>query len=531
MISSILWYALVIQSNSNLKHIADLHSQYIADDVSTHLELRISALKHLAKHLDSKTSTISKNPLIESSEVINQYSGIEYIVGLNSSLQILWSSSRPNHDKATTSYADFINQYHSQLITSLSTQQVWLSNPIAINQTDKAIVVVIPTSNGFLIGNINLNAVFELELNNINFNVSILDNEIPVYQYGLQGNPSSQTSTSQLDLYGSTIKIVTTPSNALAITIETYLPLIALFLGIFVAILFAITTRLAFIARQRALTLDQTNASLTREITERQQAEESKHSLERALLQGQKLQAIGTLAGGIAHDFNNILYAIIGYTEMAQEDVPKDGLIYNNLAKVLEGAHRGQELISRILTFSRRQIHEFKPINLAEAIEGALSLIKPAIPSSIMIKFIIEPDSNYMILGNQTQLHQILINLINNAVDAMGGEGEIDIKLNKASSDDPFFAHSLLAHTCEYYKIEIKDAGCGMDASLLERIFEPFFTTKEVGKGTGLGLSTVHAITKEHQGDIMVSSQLGEGTTFTIFLPAYEELNKQTTNT
>jgi len=236
------------------------------------------------------------------------------------------------------------------------------------------------------------------------------------------------------------------------------------------------------------------------------------------------LQAIGTLAGGIAHDFNNILYAIIGYVEMAQEDVSNDGLIYKNLSKVLEGAHRGQDLISRILTFSRRQVYEFKPIDLKETIEGVLSLIKPAIPASITLSFTAGID-NYIILGDQTQLYQVLMNIINNSVDAMDGEGEISITLSKALRGNPFFTQNPIAQDKDYYKFEIKDLGCGMDDETLERIFEPFFTTKDVGKGTGLGLATAHAIIKEHHGDIAVVSKLREGATFVIYLPTYKNIS------
>ncbi len=232
-------------------------------------------------------------------------------------------------------------------------------------------------------------------------------------------------------------------------------------------------------------------------------AEEGKQNLEKALLQGQKLQAIGTLAGGIAHDFNNVLYAISGYTEMAREDTPKDSMTYQNLGKVLEGCQRGKELIARILTFSRRQHHDFEPIALKSTIESALGLLRPTIPASVTIDFIADAN-DCVILGNQTQLHQVIVNMINNAVDAMDGEGKITLKL---SATPPF---------C---KIEMSDTGHGMDQTTMERMYEPFFTTKEVGKGTGLGLSTVHAIVSEHKGEISVNSQLGRGTTFTILLP------------
>lgn len=312
---------------------------------------------------------------------------------------------------------------------------------------------------------------------------------------------------------------ITNQTNLLALP-EKYIPGLILLLGIGVSILLAVSIGAAQIARERTLILKETNENLKREINERINAEESKQKLEVALLQGQKLQSIGTLAGGIAHDFNNILYAIIGYIELGRADVAEDSLIYKNLGKVLEAAHRGQELISRILAFSRRQHHNFEPINLRQTIEAALSLLKPTIPASVMIE--IDKISDATILGNQTQIHQVLVNIINNAVDAMEGEGTITLTMSHIPPNDPFLKEFPEILPGTYCKIEISDTGHGMDQHTMERIFEPFFTTKEVGKGTGLGLSIVHSIIKEHQGEITLHSQLGHGTTFVILLPEYK---------
>jgi len=301
--------------------------------------------------------------------------------------------------------------------------------------------------------------------------------------------------------------------------IEAHHTFLVLILSILMFLLIAIVIWMFQIAKERAYILDLMNENLKKEVADRIVAEETKQKLEVALLQGQKLQAIGTLAGGIAHDFNNILYAVIGYIELAREDVPKDSLVYKNLGKVLEAGKRGQELISRILAFSRRQHHQLTEINLKSTIEAALSLLRPTIPASVLINF--EATGEGGILGNKTQIHQVLVNFINNAVDAMDGEGTINIQLStipKDHNDLREFPDTLPQNYC---KIEISDTGHGMDRATMERIFEPFFTTKEVGKGTGLGLSIVHTIIKEHQGEISVSSRLGHGTTFKILIPEY----------
>lgn len=304
-----------------------------------------------------------------------------------------------------------------------------------------------------------------------------------------------------------------------------YNPWISLILGLAISVLVATIIKISQLASARALSLYKINEDLKKEIADRIHAEETKRKLEVALLQGQKLQAMGTLAGGIAHDFNNILYAIIGYAEISREDVKKDSITHKNLGKILEAGHRGQDIVARILAFSRRQHHQFSQINLKQNIEAALALLRPTIPASVIIHFETDPalGTDINILGNQTQMHQILVNLINNAVDAMDGEGTIDINLNRLLADDPFLKNFPDLSKQNYFKIEISDTGHGMTQNTIKRIFDPFFTTKEVGKGTGLGLSIAHSIAKDHRGEITVKSRLGYGTTFILLFPEYTE--------
>lgn len=304
-------------------------------------------------------------------------------------------------------------------------------------------------------------------------------------------------------------------------SIKSYLPWVALVTGYGFSITMAYLIRAAQVTRLQAAYLAEVNAELKKEIHDSALIRESKTKLEHALLQGQKLQAMGTLAGGIAHDFNNLLYAIIGYTEMAREDVSKDSQLYQNLGKVLEGCQRGQELVARILTFSRRQHYQLDQLDLRSTIENVLSLLKQTVPASVMIQF--EMNRDISIFGNKTLMHQVLVNIINNAVDAMDGEGTISIKVSRIAHSDNYL-HQFPEMNEKYYcKIEITDTGHGMEKETMERIFEPFYTTKDVGKGTGLGLSIVHSIIKEHKGEVTVVSELGKGTTFTLLLPEYQQ--------
>lgn len=304
-------------------------------------------------------------------------------------------------------------------------------------------------------------------------------------------------------------------------SIKSYLPWLALISGYAFSITLAYLIRAAQVTRIQAAYLAEVNAELKKEIHDSAIMRESKTKLEQALLQGQKLQAMGTLAGGIAHDFNNLLYAIIGYTEMAREDVNKDSQLHQNLGKVLEGCHRGQELVARILTFSRRQHYQLDELDLRPTIENVLSLLQQTVPASVMIQF--EMKDDIKIVGNKTLLHQVMVNIINNAVDAMDGEGTININVTRIAKGDPYLHQFPDIADQSYSKIEITDTGHGMDQETMNRIFEPFYTTKDVGKGTGLGLSIVHSIIKEHKGEVAVTSELGKGTTFTLLMPEFQQ--------
>ncbi len=244
--------------------------------------------------------------------------------------------------------------------------------------------------------------------------------------------------------------------------------------------------------------------------------------LEAQLQQSDRLQSIGTLAGGIAHDFNNILSAIIGYTELTIDYLENGSLPYNNLQEVLEAGERAKGLINQILTFSRQSEQDFKPLQLKLIVKEALKLIRATLPSTIEIHQDLQSDA--AILGDQTKIHQVLMNLCTNAGHALQEKGGVlSVSLSEAEIDSSFTVKHFDIKSGSYIRLSVSDNGCGMSASLMEHIFDPFFTTKEKGKGTGMGLSVVHGIVKSHNGTIHAYSEPGEGSVFTVYLPIIEK--------
>jgi signal transduction histidine kinase/ActR/RegA family two-component response regulator len=252
-------------------------------------------------------------------------------------------------------------------------------------------------------------------------------------------------------------------------------------------------------------------------------AEAERKALEARLHQSQRLESIGTLAGGIAHDFNNMLASIMGFTELSIDDVRDNAGAVANLHEVLKAGRRAKELIQQILAFSRERDQDFRPMAMRPVINEALKLLRASLPTTVEIQSALEKIDP--IMGDPTQIHQVLMNLATNAGHSMrasGGQLEVSLSQRQLKRDAVPGQPDLPPG--RYALLEVTDTGCGMSAAVLERIYDPFFTTKDKSEGTGLGLSVVHGIVKSHQGAVTVESSPGRGTTFRIYLPTIQQL-------
>ncbi|OGR16055.1 MAG: hypothetical protein A2X81_08905 [Desulfobacterales bacterium GWB2_56_26] len=265
-------------------------------------------------------------------------------------------------------------------------------------------------------------------------------------------------------------------------------------------------------------------ACIFQDITPRKKADVEKSLLEKQLRRRHKMEAIGTLAGGIAHDFNNILAAILGYADMAMEDLPPWSQARNHLQEVTKAGNRAKELVKQILAFSRKEEQHREPISLNTLVQEVVVFLRSTIPTTIDILLDLNPNCG-PILADQTQIHQVLMNICTNGAQAMAAEGgtlslclrEVTPTVEELDQTGGRLPAGLQV------RLDIADTGPGISDEHLDRIFDPYFTTKEFGTGTGMGLAVVHGIVKNHDGTIRVSKNLPKGTCFSLYFPRTEE--------
>jgi two-component system cell cycle sensor histidine kinase/response regulator CckA len=249
----------------------------------------------------------------------------------------------------------------------------------------------------------------------------------------------------------------------------------------------------------------------TEDITERR-------TLERQLIQSQKMEAIGRLAGGIAHDFNNLLSVILGHSDILEQQAGTDGRLRKSVEATRNAAERAAALTMQLLAFSRKQLIEPTVIDLNQSVAEIQKMLHRIIGEDIELTIRLQPGLGY-VRADSGQLGQVLMNLAVNSRDAMPSGGKLAIETANVELDDTYVRQHLGAKPGQFVMLAVSDTGIGMDAETLSHIFEPFFTTKEPGKGTGLGLSMVYGIIKQNNGYVMPYSEPGRGTTFKIYFP------------
>ena len=260
--------------------------------------------------------------------------------------------------------------------------------------------------------------------------------------------------------------------------------------------------------------------SIIEDVTERNKADAEREKLQKQLNQAQKMEAVGRLAGGVAHDFNNMLGVILGYVELAFEKIDSSQELYSDLEEIQKAAERSADLTKQLLTFARKQIIAPEVLDLNDAVDSMLKMLRRLIGEDIDLSWL-PGDKLWPVKIDPSQVNQILANLCVNARDAIAGVGKLTIETRTTNFDQAYCAGHAGFITGDYVMLAVTDNGCGMDKETLNNLFEPFFTTKNMGEGTGLGLAIIYGIVKQNKGFINVYSEPGQGTCFKIYLPRH----------
>jgi PAS domain S-box-containing protein len=259
-------------------------------------------------------------------------------------------------------------------------------------------------------------------------------------------------------------------------------------------------------------------AKVTRDITERREAEAALREAQAAMIRSQKLEAVGQLTGGVAHDFNNLLQVISGNLQLLSKDLVGNPRAEMRVQSALAGVARGSKLAAQLLAFARRQALEPRVVNVGRLIKGMDELLRRALGGEIEIETVVA-GGLWNSLIDPDQLENAVLNLAINARDAMNGEGRLTIEASNAFLDDEYARQHDEVAPGQYVMIAVTDTGAGIPPDILERVYEPFFTTKAEGKGTGLGLAMVHGFLKQSAGHVKIYSEVGSGTTVKLYFP------------
>jgi signal transduction histidine kinase/ActR/RegA family two-component response regulator len=519
-----LWQLLIGHRRAEIQGVTNEQASFVKSKLESELKARILPLERLAENDTQGSVTESTNMKADASLVMSAYPTYQAIEWVDPNLHVSWVTPQTGNEGIPGTDLSSDERKKEALQAAANGRSTIVSRPVNLPRGDKAMFVCVPVFHntnlaGFLVGVFRYQELIPSILHDVaeGYWVSLSDGPEEIYNSGAKRTPqdSEWVQTVNVSFQQLTWQAQVWPKPVTRSYTLSLLPRGAFIGGILMAGLLAFTVYMAETSRLHAREVVASNKELKKEIAVREQAEQ-------ALREAQKMEAVGRLAGGIAHDFNNLLMVIRGHAALSLNRVGSDGALRRELNEILKSTERASSLTRRLLAFSRKQVLQLRVLDVNTLVTQVKELLPPVLGEDIQLSVDLDPEAG-RVKADAAQMEQVLMNLVFNARDAMPEGGELTIQTAHTELDEAWVQRHAGAQTGPHVMLAVHDTGRGMDEDVLTHIFEPFFTTKDRTKGTGLGLATVYGTVRQIGGCITVTSKVGEGTMFQIFLPRVDD--------
>ena len=523
VVSLTLWQLLLGHRRAEIQSATNEQVSFVKSKLESELRARILPLERLAGRGEAAGPDSAKMEG-EAALVMSAYPTYQAIEWVDPGFRVRWVTPLKGNEGEPGRYLGASERQVEALQAAEKSGNTIASRPLDLRQGGKGLLVCVPVFSknqltGFLVGIFRYQDVIPSILHDVaqGYRITLYDGPDEIYSGGAKLTPQDAdwVETADVNFEQLTWRAQVWPNPVTRSYTLSLLPRVAFIGGIFMAGLLAFTVYLAETARLHAREVAASNKELKKEIAVREQAEQ-------ALREAQKMEAVGRLAGGIAHDFNNLLMVIRGHAALSLNRVGSDGALRRELNEILKSTDRASSLTRRLLAFSRKQVLQLRVLDLNTLVTQVKELLPPVLGEDIQLFLDLDPEAG-RVKADAAQMEQVIMNLVFNARDAMTEGGELTIQTAHTQLDEDWVQRHAGAQTGPHVMLAVHDTGRGMDEEVLTHIFEPFFTTKDRTKGTGLGLATVYGTVRQSGGYITVSSKVGQGTVFQIFLPRVED--------
>jgi signal transduction histidine kinase/ActR/RegA family two-component response regulator len=517
----ILWQLLIGHRNVEIESATREQASFIKTKTESELRARVLPLERLAGQWKADSQFDEADMESDASLVMSGYPAYHAVEWVDPTLHVRWAVPENENAHDVGSYLGAVSGLPAALQTGALKDATEIVTRVTLRRGGQGFLVCVPVRSrkvsGFLVGVFDYNELLSSILQDVapDYWVAIYDGNQSVYSRASSEPPGEDRYAEQTSIDYGQLKwrVVVWPKAGAVSYARSALPMFVSIGGLLMALTLAFAVYMAETAQLNVKKLATANRELEKQIAGREQAEE-------ALRQAQKMEAIGRLAGGVAHDFNNLLMVIRGQAALSQNSA--SGALRRELTEIAKAADRASALTRKLLAFGRKQVLQSRVLDLNALVSQVAEILPSLLGEHIGLQMDLDPT-----LGNvkadSAQLEQVIMNLVLNARDAMPLGGELAIQTQNTDLDAEWTGKHPGILPGPYAMLRVRDTGHGIDEDTRSHLFEPFFTTKDISKGTGLGLATVYGTVNQSGGCITVSSEVGVGTTFDIYLPCVDE--------